>query len=171
MNIHPEEFSDYAAITRVCDQDFKRKAEGILVNKLRAMDCFDPRLSLEAELNGKIVGYVLLLPIQVVSETGEYRGLSLGPLAVLPVYQKQGFGSRLINTGHQTALDLGYQFIVLIGHPTYYPRFGYKMAASWGLRNPWGIQNEAFMVIELVEGALDQVSGLIVYPEPFNEVS
>jgi predicted N-acetyltransferase YhbS len=77
----------------------------------------------------------------------------------------------LITAGHQKAVELGYTSVVLLGHPSYYPRFGYRMGAIWGLTNPWGIHNEAFMAIELVKGSLESKAGLVVYPEAFNQAT
>jgi predicted N-acetyltransferase YhbS len=109
--------------------------------------------------------------VTIQSAGSDYPTLSLGPIAVLPKYQKEGIGGMLINTGHKKALELGYMSVVLLGHPSYYPRFGYRMAAIWGLTNPWGIHTEAFMAIELVKGSLDEKAGLVVYPKAFNQAA
>lgn len=59
----------------------------------------------------------------------------------------------------------------MLGHPEYYPRFGYLPASKWGLSNPWNITGEAFMAIELVKGALDGNNGLIEYPAAFDQAA
>jgi putative acetyltransferase len=171
LTIRPETRMDHKNIHEVCSQAFGREAESQLVEKLRELDQFDPRLSLVADFDGKIVGYCLFLPIWVHSDLTEYPGLSLGPIAVLPAYQNQGIGGELIRAGHQVGRSLGYRFVVLLGHPSYYPRFGYKVASLWGLSNPWGILSEAFMATELVKGGLEGVQGLVAYPQAFNEAT
>jgi putative acetyltransferase len=171
LTIRSEATTDYTAITRVNNLAFGRPNEGQLVVNLRELSEFDPRLSIVGELDGEIIGHVLLFPINIQDEDASYSSLSLGPIAVLPDYQKRGIGGQLIKNGHRVALELGHQSVILIGHPSYYPRFGYKIAKIWGLTNPWGIDSKAFMAIELVEGALDGIAGLAVYPKAFNNAT
>ena len=168
--IRAEQKSDYDAIKEVNDQAFNRPDEGHLVENLRLLPEFDARLSFIAELNGKIIGHALFFPIHIQGKDGrDYPCLSLGPIAVIPEYQNQGIGGLLIGAGHTTALKLGYNSVVLLGHPGYYPRFGYKPAKRWNLTNPWGYTDDPWMAIELVENSLVGKGGLAVYPEAFNE--
>jgi putative acetyltransferase len=169
VTIRPETQADRGAIREVCGQAFGRESEGLLVERLRALKAFAPTLSLVADVGGRVVGYVLLFPVKVRMENAEYLGLSLGPIAVVPAYQCQGIGGQLIEAAHQAGRILGYRFVVVLGHPSYYPRFGYKLAALWQLTNPWGIHNEAYMALELVKGGLSGVSGMVDYPSPFND--
>ncbi|MFC1997017.1 GNAT family N-acetyltransferase, partial [Chloroflexota bacterium] len=155
VNIRAEQKSDYEEITNVNDLAFGRPEEGNLVDHLRKLPEFDPRLSLVAEINGKIIGHALFYPTYIHGEDGEeYPCLSLGPIAVIPKYQKQGIGGRLIEAGHLSAMELGYTSIVLLGHPSYYPNFGYQPAKHWNLTNPWDFSDDPWMAIELVEGSL-----------------
>lgn len=169
--IRQETPNDIKAITRVNDAAFNRPNEGKLVLKLRELEEFDSRLSLVAEYVGEVIGHVLLFPVVIRSKQGSFPSLTLGPIAVIPEHQRKGVGGKLIDKAHSTAIDLGYHSIILLGHPSYYPRFGYKKADLYRLSNPWGIDNEAFMAIELVEGALSQISGEVLYPEAFNEAT
>ena len=181
LTIRPETPSDHAAITRLNDFAFGRSAEGRLIENLRKLAEFDSRLSLVAELEGEIAGHVLLFPIRhtpiasgpsfLESDEKPVRILSLGPISVLPAYQKQGIGGQLIEAGHRAAHELGYSAVVLLGHASYYPRFGYAPAQKWGLTNQWKITGEAWMAIELIEGALDGMTGEMIYPEAFNEAT
>jgi putative acetyltransferase len=171
LTIRTETLEDYAAITKINDLAFGRLEEGKLVEVLRQLEGFDPKLSLVAERDDEIIGHILLNPVTIQGDTGVYPCLSLGPIAVLPEYQKQGVGGRLIEAGHRAALELGYDSVVLLGHPSYYPRFGYRMAKIWGLTNPWGINDEPFMAIELVEGSLEGKAGMVIYPDAFNEAT
>lgn len=189
LTIRPETPEDYIAITRVNDLAFGRPAEGKLVENLRKLEEFDPRLSLVAELEGEIIGHIMLFPVQIISRSPgkesskmahgidsgvkekAHSCLSLGPIAVLPDCQKRGVGGQLIETGHRIAVELGFTSIILLGHPTYYPRFGYQPADQWGLTNPWKITGEPWMATELVEGSLSGKAGLVVFPEVFNEAT
>ncbi len=176
LSIRPEQPGDAPAISNVNQLAFGRPNEGLLVENLRKRPEFRPDLSLVAEIDAEIAGHVLLLPVGLQTDRGEIPLaatplLSLGPIAVLPNYQGQGIGGKLILAGHQRAQALGYTAIVLLGHPSYYPRFGYKMAKLFGLTNPWKIDDMPWMVIELHKGALDQLEGLVRYPEEFNAAS
>jgi len=77
----------------------------------------------------------------------------------------------LIETGHRTALELGYTAVLLLGHPEYYPRFGYQPAKKWGLANPWQIDGDPWMGIELIKGSLASKSGEVIYPDAFNNAT
>lgn len=170
--IRSETQNDYAAIQRVNDLAFGRPEEGRLVDKIRKLDEFEVQLSLVTEIEGEIVGHALFCPIYIHAEDGEeYPCLSLGPIAVIPEYQKQGLGGKMIRTGHFIALGLDYTAVVLLGHPSYYPRFGYQSAEKWHITNPWQITGEPWMAIELVPGSLLGKAGLAVYPEAFNEAT
>jgi putative acetyltransferase len=169
--IRPETPQDIAAIQRVNNLAFGRTNEGELVVALKALQSFDPRLSLVAEREAEILGYVLFFPITIQAETDSVPALSLGPIAVHPNHQNKGIGGKLIRSGQAQALACGFTRVVLIGHPKYYPRFGYRKASSWGLTNPWNILGDAFMAIELVEGSFQDKGGLVSYPEVFNLVT
>ena len=181
ITIHPETENDHAAITNVNDLAFDRPEEGRLIENLRQLPEFDPLLSLVAELDGKIIGHALFFPINIQSPSPkvgeglgvreEYPCLSLGPIAVIPEYQKQGIGGQLIEADHRAALELDYTSVVLLGHPNYYPRFGYLPAEKWDITNPWKIDGDPWMAIELVEGALEGKAGKAIYPEAFNEAT
>ncbi len=170
ITIRPETPNDYTTIARVNDLAFARPDEGKLVENLRQLPEFDPHLSLVAELDDEVIGHALFLQINIQSDDGKKCPiLSLGPIAVMPKFQKQGIGGRLIEAGHRAALELDYTSVVLLGHPGYYPRFGYKLAKIWGLTNPWSIHGEPWMAIELVKDALKGKTGLVAYPEAFND--
>jgi len=166
--IRPEISKDHGLINNVNHQAFKRPNEAILVSSLRKLPEFDPRLSLVAELDQHIVGHVLFFPIVIQAKDSSFTSLSLGPIAVMPDFQQRGIGGKLIDEGHLIAKKLGYTSVILLGHPGYYPRFGFKLASIWDIRNPWNIHNEAFMALELVESALEGVSGLAIYPQAFH---
>jgi putative acetyltransferase len=91
-------------------------------------------------------------------------------MAVQPEFQNQGIGSELVRQGMERCRNLGYGIIIVVGHPTYYPRFGFTPAREKGLEAPFPVPDEAFMVIELTPGALNGISGIVIYPPAFEGV-
>ena len=157
------------------DLAFGKPAEGKLVEKLRKNPKFIPELSLVAEIDGKIVGHILFYPVVIKSGAGdeeyeEYKIISLAPLSVRPEFRKQGIGGRLIKEGLEACRKLGYGSVIVLGHPEYYPKFGFEPASKWGIKDPFGAPEKAFMALELKEGTLEGVSGVVEYPEEFNDV-
>lgn len=158
---------DYADIYEVNWQAFERAAEGRLVNMLRASKHNVPGLSLVAVKDGRVVGHILFTRLAIETQGGIFEALSLAPLAVLPAFQGQGIGSGLVTEGLKACKGLGFKAVVVVGHPDYYPRFGFSSARARGLDAPFPVPDEAFMVRELVPGALDGIKGIIRLPAEF----
>jgi len=138
-----------------------------LVNRLRKSTAFIPELSLVAECDGQVIGHIMFTKMKI----GDYNALTLAPVAVLPEYQKQGIGAKLIVEGHRIARELGHSVIILVGHADYYPRFGYTPARKSNIQAPFEVPDDAFMVLELREGGLNGISGMIEFaPEFFESV-
>ncbi|MEG0693505.1 MAG: N-acetyltransferase [Oscillospiraceae bacterium] len=145
--------------------EFSDHDEQNLVNRLRNSKAFIPELSLVAEVNNQIVGYILFTEITV----GDTTLLALAPVAVLPEMQGKGVGTKLINEGHKFAQEMGYIGCVVLGHSEYYPRYGYNKARSYGIVAPFEISDDHFMVIEFKHLALKNVSGVVQYAQEFFE--
>lgn len=143
--------------------------EQFLVEILRKSNAFIPELSLVAVMNNKIVGHILLTKLKIHSDKGEMQSLALAPVSVHPDYQRKGIGGMLINKAHSIAKSIGYQSVILVGHPDYYPRFGYKNACEFGISFPFDVPEEACMAVELVENGLKNANGVIEYPKEFWE--
>lgn len=143
------------------------QSEHLLVGRLRASEAFIPELSLVAVHEETIVGHILLTRIQIQEGDHSFPSLALAPVSVLPEYQGQGIGSQLILAAHKIARDMGFSSIVLLGHATYYPRFGYVHASQHGIRLPFDVPDENYMVMALQEDGLEGVSGMVVYPKAF----
>jgi putative acetyltransferase len=127
MLIRPETVRDYAAIAAVHAYAFdNHAAEAAIVALLRQRTAFDPELSLVAEVEGEVVGHVLFSPYTIRLLGQDVRAVNLAPIAVRPDYQGKGIGGQLIREGHALARAKGYPLSFLLGHPTYYPRFGYQ---------------------------------------------
>src|SRR5579859_1227422 len=165
LQIRSEKGPDQAGIRAVNLAAFTpRPNEADLVDMLRqAGQC---TLSLVALSDGRLVGHVLFSPVSLVPPQPQLHGLGLGPLAVLPEFQRQGIGSRLVIRGLEITRDAGFDFVVLLGDPAYYGRFGFRPAARFRLDNEYGAA-EAFMAMELRPRALADCSGLVQYRPEF----
>ncbi len=169
--IRHETPSDIAAIHAVNKQAFDgREAEPGLVDAIRKSENFIPELSLVAEQNGQILGHILFSRIHIETENGQVPALALAPMAVLPGYQKQGIGSQLVRRGLDECKRLGHAIVIVLGHPAYYPRFGFSAASAKSLECPFGDCGNAWMALELIPGALQGMHGKVVYPSAFTGV-
>jgi predicted N-acetyltransferase YhbS len=173
ITIRKEESFDHNWVIELTEKAFEtleisEHNEGKLVDKLREAPTFIEELSLVAELNGQVVGHILFTPIIIDNGQQQFQSLVLAPVSVLPEFQKMGIGGQLILAGHQKAVELGFQSVILIGHPEYYPRFGYKPASTWGIKTHYELpSDDVFMAVELAEGALSNVSGMVIFPPEF----
>ena len=173
VNIRQETPDDHQWVVELTERAFETMPfsdgkEGILVQNLRQSPSFIPELSLVAEYEGKVVGHILFSPIVIDNGSQKFNSLVLAPVSVLPEFQNQGIGSQLIVAGHQKALELGKPSVILVGHPQYYPRFGYQPASSWGIKSPIPLpSDDVFMALELKAGKLKDVSGMVVFPPEF----
>lgn len=162
--IRPETAADAAAIRHVHLTAFPTSAEADLVERLRA----DGKavIALVAQDGESIVGHVLFSPLTLEPLAGTV-GLGLGPLAVLPDHEKHGVGRRLIQNGLAASRQWGAGFVVVIGDPPYYTRFGFEAAEKYGLRSGFEAGN-AFMVFKLESGALPPPGTLVKYAPEFS---
>lgn len=166
IKVRAEAADDFNAIDVVNLSAFQGEAEAQLVGNLRKSPVFIPDLSLVAELNGRIVGHVVLSKVQLKSSAGESEILALGPMSVVPSQSHRGIGSELIDAAVARAKPLCYTAIVVAGHPDYYLRFGFKQAADWDITCNLDIPNDALTAMELVDGALAS-GGEVQYPDIF----
>ncbi len=172
--IRQEKTADYQIVFNLIKKAFETETmsnhtEPFLVERLRKTAAFIPELSLVAELNEQIVGHILLTKIKIKGDTSEHESLALAPVSVLPSHQRKGIGTALIQKAHEVAKALDFHSIVLIGHENYYPKFGYKKAADFGITFPFAAPSKNCMAIELVENGLKNVNGLVEYPKAFFE--
>jgi len=170
MIIRTEEIKDYQEVYNLNFEAFDgRDDEAVLIEKVRTSDYFVPELSLVAEIEGKIAGHLLLSKANVIEgENNHHEVIVLAPIAVKPEFQKSGIGGKLILEGLKRCRDLGYSLVFLIGHPDYYPKFGFKPARQFRIElKQFHVPDHVFMVCELVEGKLNVTKGELKYPETF----
>jgi putative acetyltransferase len=166
--IRREEPADIAAIHDVNEQAFGRTAEADAIDLLR--DRGAATLSLVAVIDDRVVGHLLFSPVTIESSERTWPGLGLAPLAVLPEYQRRGIGTALMLAGLEECRRLGYERIIVLGHPTYYPRFGFEPASRYGVQFEYTAPDEACMILALRPGALDGVAGVAKYQAEWNGV-
>lgn len=174
MNLRQETKNDYKAVFNLIKEAFKNEAlsdhkEQFLVERLRKSDAFIPELSIVAEIDEKIVGYILTTKLKIKNESNEFESLALAPVSVLPEFQGKGIGGKLIIESHKKAKELGHKSIVLLGHENYYPKFGYQQADTFGIEFPFNVPKQNCMAVELIENGLENVNGMVEYPKEFNE--
>ena len=182
IRLRPEEPGDAAAIRQIHRLAFEGEVEAEIVDAIRAAEA--AVLSLVAEeaagggaadgltggaADGHLVGHVLFTDVTVTTADGDEIGLlSLAPVGVLPSHQGRGIGTMLIESGLEQLRVEGHPAVVVLGHPSYYPRFGFVPASSFGLRWEMDAPDEAFMALELSAGALAGVRGVVRFRPEFD---
>ncbi|MCA9929927.1 MAG: N-acetyltransferase [Anaerolineales bacterium] len=173
IKIRAEREGDIEAVHRVNALAFRQENEAQIVDKLRARGV--PLISLVAVLDEQVVGHALFSPVTVVGEAPTLSkveetvisSIALGPIGVLPEYQKQGIGGMLIRAGLEACRDAGHGAVFVLGHSKYYPRFGFQPTKPHGIICEFPAPPEAFMVVELVPGTLANLQGTVTYQPEF----
>ncbi|MEG7844129.1 GNAT family N-acetyltransferase [Bacillus mobilis] len=173
VTIRQEHQNDYRKTEEVVQQaflheEFSDKTEHKLVKRIRECEAFVPELSIVA-VEEEIVGHILLSKITIEQDGISVESLALAPVSVARGHQKKGIGGKLIGAALEKAKELGYGSVVVLGHPEYYPKFGFKKASEWNIKAPFEVPEEVFMVVELRENALEGVEGIVQYSSAFAE--
>ena len=166
VEIRNERPDDHAGIREVIVRAFGDNEAANLVELLRNRN--KAPISLVALSGLSVVGHIMFSPVTIAKAAEDFRGIGLAPLAVLPEFQNRGIGSKLIQAGLEQCREKGYDAVVVLGHTTYYPRFGFSRAKDFGLDNEYNA-DAAFMVLELQAGSLRGVEGLVHYAPEFRE--
>jgi putative acetyltransferase len=166
MEIRTEKPEDIEAVRNINIAAFGRENEANLVDRLRGIAS---TFSFVAVQSDRLVGHILFSPVVVAGKCSSNLSiLGLAPVAVLPNYQRQGIGTLLIREGLKECGRSGFQAVVVLGHPDFYPRFGFIPASRKSLGCEYDVPDEAFMVLELESGALQDCSGTVKYRSEFS---
>jgi putative acetyltransferase len=158
MDIRTENPEDVEAVRNINIAAFGRENEANLVDRLRGSAS---TFSFVALLSDRIVGHIFFSPVVVEGKCSRNLSiLGLAPVAVLPNYQRQGIGTLLIRQGLKECARSGFNAVVVLGHPDFYSRFGFIPASRKSLKCEYDVPDEAFMVLELESGALEDCSEL-----------
>lgn len=167
MQIRAETGSELDAIHAINLAAFPSPAEAELVRRLQLSA--SPLISLVAEEAGTLIGHILFSPVMLDSDS-TLALMGLAPMAVMPDRQKQGIGSALVEAGlkHCTELEIG--AVAVLGHPGFYPKFGFTPSIEFAIKPEYDVPAEVFMLKELSEGYLKNASGIIRYHEEFSRL-
>ncbi|KKO53869.1 GNAT family N-acetyltransferase [Paenibacillus sp. DMB20] len=169
--IRTEQCPDYPHVDQMLKRAFKTGEEARLVEGLRASQDYIPELSLVYETDGSIAGHILFSEASVQEDSSIYRVAALGPLAVDPAFQRSGIGSALMKEGLERCRSYGFPLVFLLGHPEYYPRFGFLPARRYGFElKQFQVSDDVFMVCELEPGALDRLQGEFRFSSVFESL-
>ncbi len=166
--IRPETAVDADAVSKIVTAAFGSPAEAKLVQNLQQQGV--ELISLVACLQDEVVGHILFSPVTAKNEDDEFTAVGLAPLAVAPAHQKKGIGSELCRAGLAACLQAKHHLVFVLGHANYYPRFGFVTSAPLGLRCQFDVSEEAFMVAELVPGALQNKRGVVYFHPLFSQI-
>jgi putative acetyltransferase len=164
MLIRTEQECDHANVRALNEAAFPSAAEAGLVDALREQA--SPIISLVMENDETISGHIMFSPVSVKGvDTPLMMGLA--PMAVAPAFQGTGIGSQLVQAGLEKCRRIGAVAVVVLGHPGYYPRFGFQPSTVFALKSEYDVPADVFMAQELVPGALQEISGTIQYHPAF----
>lgn len=167
MKIRGELDADHAAVAAVLESAFPEDGESRLVTRLRSSA--SPLVSLVAERQGRVVGHILFSPVTLDSDPS-LKLMGLAPMAVHPELQRSGIGSALVEAGLRECQEAGAGTVVVLGHPDYYPRFGFLPASQFQITSEYDVPSEAFMLRELRPGYLDGHRGTVSYHAEFGSL-
>ena len=165
--VRAETINDRDAVYAVNVSAFETSAEAELVNALRAQA--QPIVSLVAEENGEVVGHIMFSPVSL-SEHPNLKMMGLAPMAVTRDCQRKGIGSALVRAGLEQCKQLGIAAVVVLGHPEYYPRFGFVPSSRFGIDSEFDVPDDVFMAVELRPEALSGVTGRVEYHTAFGDL-
>jgi putative acetyltransferase len=165
IEIRREQPGDEAGIRTVLDAAFGQPDESRIVDAIRRAG--HSSISLVAVDGSSIVGHILFTPVSIESPGPSIPAFGLAPLSVLPERQRQGVGSQLVVAGLRECADVGCQVVVVVGHPAFYPRFGFRRGSAYRLRSEFDVADDVFMVAELTSAALTGRAGLVRYLPEF----
>lgn len=167
MRIRLETEADFTAVEQITRSAFDEDAESKLIARLRKIA--NPVISLVAESGGSVIGHILFSPI-TLDANPSLQMMGLAPMAVKPDRQREGVGSALVRAGLENCRKINMGAVVVLGHPDYYPKFGFRPAVDFGIKSEYEVPDEAFMLLELQDDYLKEQSGIVKYHEEFSRL-
>jgi putative acetyltransferase len=167
VTIRQETSEDINSIHYVNEQAFGQPQEASIITRLRNRGKVS--LSLVAEEESNVIGHVLFSPVTIESAKDSFEAITLAPMAVLPKHQRKGIGSELVTAGIKKCRRLGFEIITVLGHPEFYPRFGFVPAQPLGIGCEFDVPEDAWMLLELKRGALKGRTGTVLFQPEFRE--
>ena len=168
MNIRLENQTDYQAIAQIHELAFGQKNEAYLVEKISVSPYYIPELSLIVEFDNSVIAHLMLSYIHLVNQE-TFQVIGLAPVSLHPNFQNKGIGSNLVNNAINKANGLGEALVIVLGHPQFYSRFGFKPSTNFDIKSPFSVPEENFMAKPLTN-YLSKYKGEVVYPEAFQSV-
>lgn len=165
VTFRQEKPGDESAIRRINEQGFGGSEEANIVDALRQANAI--MLSMVALDGEDVVAHILFTEVEIVGADSQFKGLGLGPMAVLPSHQRKGIGTQLLQIALDKCRLLDYDFVVVLGHPEFYSKLGFSPAKPHGFGCEFDAPDEAFMVLELRENGLAGHSGTVHYRHEF----
>lgn len=167
MLVRAENNRDREIVRAINLSAFETSSEADLVDVLRKQA--DPIISLVAEVSGEVVGHIMFSPV-TLSGQPNLKVMGLAPMAVTPVNQNKGIGSALIPAGLDQCKKLGFVAVVVLGHPDYYPRFGFSPSSRFDIDSEYEVPEEVFMAMELLPDGLSGITGRVSYHPAFSNL-
>lgn len=167
IEIRSETEADKAAVFDINAAAFPTDAEARLVDSLR--DSAESYVSLVAVENQDVIGHIMFTAVKLEAFDKLYL-MGLAPMAVSPSLQRAGVGTELVKAGLQRCRALGVGAVAVLGHPEYYPRFGFRPSSQWGIKSEYDVPEDVFMMLELSAGYLQGYQGIIRYNTAFADL-
>jgi putative acetyltransferase len=165
LHIRAERLADQSLIRDLLKRAFGSDIEADLVDALRKEA--RPIISLVAQDAEEVIGHIMFSPV-TLSSAPQRLIMGLAPMAVSPARQRQGVGSALVRAGLGACQQLGATAVVVLGHPTYYPKFNFRPAREFGITSEYDVPDDVFMALELEARALRQTPGIVRYHPAFS---
>ena len=168
ITVRSETLEDIRSVRLLNKQAFEQPTEADIVDKLR--QACPEALSFVAVDEGRIVGHIMFTPAVIECGNKVIHGMALAPMAVLPDRQCEGIGTTLVNHGLKVLQERCCPFVIVLGYPEYYPRFGFERASVHNITSQWeGVPDDAFMILIFDKVAIEGISGVARYREEFDE--